>query len=121
MISENASDTIGMFSQAKYVYDNEADVSERLGLVIDGDYSGFYSEDKSVETNFEIDCFMFDEVLKYEYSFTDSNNVKVVYIAKEIGIIQLEKVNGEVWVNENLDKKLNIDFDSFTYSENTCE
>lgn len=114
-------DTISMYSHAKYVYDNKANRYDRLNVEIDRELASFITEDKSIIGGFEIDTVKFEKVIKFEYNHIKEKQFKCVYIAENIGIIQMERVNGEIWRNKNLTKLLNSDFDSFIYEETTCE
>jgi hypothetical protein len=76
---------------------------------------------KSVLNNYTIDSTMFIEVNKYAYDYTSADQVKAIYVVKNIGIIQIDRVNGEVWKNMNLKNTISVSKDSFEYDENTCE
>lgn len=115
------SDTISMHSDAKYVYDNKANRYDRANIEIDGALASFFTEDKSIVNNFVIDTVKFDKLIKFEYNHTGNMRFKRVYIAENIGIVQMERVNGEIWINKNLTEHLNTDYKSFLYEESTCE
>lgn len=115
------SDTISMYSQSKYVYDNKANRYDRLYVEIDKELASFTTENKSIIDDFEIDTVKFEKVIKFEFNHIKEKQFKRVYIAENIGIIQMERVNGEVWKNKDLTKVLNTDFNSFIYEETTCD
>ena len=114
-------DSISMYSQSKYVENKSANRYDSFYIRANGKLSGFITEDKSIVTNYTIENKTFAQVMVFEYSHTESNQFKKIVIAPEIGIIELIETNGTVWRNVDLETKLNIDKDSFEYSENTCE
>ena len=67
------------------------------------------------------DSLSFKNVKIFEFNYSDSTRVKKVYLVKNIGIIQFEMVNGEIWLNKNLSDIGENTIESFDYFENTCE
>jgi hypothetical protein len=53
----------------------------------------------------------------FKHELTNKNNFITIYTAKGIGIIKMEKLNGDVWINNNLKENKNYDFDSFDYTQ----
>jgi hypothetical protein len=118
LLSSDA-DSVGIFSQYIYNENQEARL-DNLNMRIDGAFTGFSYDHKTLLTSFEVEGVVFNDVIRFQFNYTDDLQFHTVYLAKELGIVQLNRVNGEVWVNTQLDRKLRIDFDSFRYSESEC-
>ena len=114
-------DTISMYSDSKYIEKNTADRYDSFFVRYNNKWSAFYTENKSIATNYSIYNVTFDQVLIFDYSQTQNNQLKKVVIAPEIGVAELIDANGNIWRNKDLETKLNINISSFDYSENTCE
>lgn len=121
MMMTNENDTISMYSQAKYVEDNDANLYDNLYIKIDGELSGFITEDKLLVPEFSIDTLNFNNIIKFSFNHNGNKKFNTIYIAPEIGIIQMNRNDGEIWINQNLTEIQSTSFDSFEYSENTCE
>ena len=117
----HAKDTIDMFGEASYVNDNDAIRGSYIYAKVDGNMSGFITEDASKISSYTIDSITFTNVLRYKYSHSESSKFKEIYFAENIGIIKMVRNNGEIWINNNLTQKLNTDFDTFSYNEEKCE
>ncbi|MBN2891738.1 MAG: hypothetical protein JXL97_07715 [Bacteroidales bacterium] len=117
----NETDTISIFSESYYIENNDAEKSDNFYIIAEGHLSGFINEDVTIIQNFTVDSITFNEVKKFEYPHANNSQFHKIYIAKEIGIVQMEKVDGEIWINQNLTNPLATNLESFEYSENTCE
>ncbi len=114
-------DTINMYSDSKYVEKQTANRYDNFYIKYNNTLSGFITEDKQIEINYSIDNVVFEQVLIFSYSHTEDNQFKKIVIAPEIGVAQLTDSKGNIWTNKNLETKLNVEWNSFDYSENTCE
>jgi hypothetical protein len=114
-------DSIAIVYFTKYVEKNPANKYEDITVVLNNTKSYFTEATKSVLNNYTVDSTVFNEVNRYTYDYTSSDQVKAIYLVKNIGIIQIDRVNGEVWKNMNLKNTISVSKDSFEYDENTCE
>lgn len=120
LLMTSGTDTISLFNGVTYVEDNDANKYNKLFVKIDEKLSVFITEDIST-VDLSIDTIDFANVIKYNYEFPDNLNFNTVYMAKNYGIIQMKRQNGEIWTNVNLTDELNTNINTFDYSENTCE
>ena len=118
----NKKDTISMFSDAKYVYNNKPNRYDKFYIKTNNILSGFITEDKDTLEFISINGNKIYNITKFRYDHTDSLKFKSVYIAKDIGIVKLERVNGEIWINKDLMKKDTsyTNISSFDFSEQYC-
>jgi len=114
------SDTISMYNQEKYVNDNESNVYSTCYVTIDGVTSGFITEDKSVVSSMSINSTSVSNLIKFKFANNEAGQFTEVYIAENIGIVQMVSNNGDKWINQNLIVGLDVSFGSFLYEENTC-
>jgi hypothetical protein len=119
LLSSDA-DSVGVFSQFIYNESQEARF-DNFNMRMDDVFTGFNQGHKTLLTSFEVDGVVFNNVLRFQFNHTGDLQFSTVYLAKELGIVQLNRVNGEIWINTQLERKLRIDFDSFRYSESGCE
>jgi len=115
----SGSDTLSMYSESSYIEKRTAKRRDSFYAKYNNIASG--SRDRSIETNYAIENKTFAQVLIYDYSHTESSQLKKIVIAPEIGIMELFEVNGTIWRNMDLETKLNIDISSFDYRERACE
>ena len=115
----SGNDTLSMYGESNYIEKNSAKRRDYFYVKYNDVVSG--SRDKSIETNYNIENKTFAQVLIYDYSRTESSQLKKIVIAPEIGIIELFEANGTIWRNTDLETKLNIDVNSFDYREGACE
>lgn len=121
MLLISDTDSIWFTNELRYVEDTEGNYYEDILFVIQGEQSGFYETAKTILDTYTLHAIKFIDVELFECSnCTDGVSVKKMYRAKNIGIIQFELVNGEVWTNENLTNFGTTTKDSFEFSENTC-
>ena len=117
----NETDTISIYSDERYVYNNTANRTEELQMFIDGKMSGFITEDARILENFELEGKIFGKVRVLEYLHADPLQFRRVHVAHDYGIIRMERVNGEVWINEDLTDTRPTDRSTFDYQETTCQ
>jgi hypothetical protein len=95
---------------------------EDIVFVIDGVRSGFYETAKSHLETYSIDTITFSDVEVFECPKCDIDlSVKKLYRVKNLGVIQFELVDGEVWFNKNLSDYRNITQEQFRYYEYECD
>jgi len=121
VLMTNNSDSIWFRNELRYVEDQTGNRYEDVVFVLDDKQSIFYETHMTTIETYSIDSLTFTNVKRFEYEYTDNLKVKTVYIVKNLGIIRFEMVSGEIWTNENLIDYETTTFESFTYSENTCE
>ena len=117
MVLSTAHDTIVMNGESVYVEKNPAKKYNAFFIKYNNKASGFIDEDKGILLNY----INFDQVMIFSYPYTENNQFNKIVIAPEIGVIELTETNGNVWLNTDLETKLNIDISSFEYYEKTCE
>ncbi len=117
---ENGPDTISMYSQ--FLYDQSVEVRyDNLVIKVDEELSGFLRQDITLVEFLTIGDVVFEEALRFQFAQNSGNKFRTVHVAREVGIVRMERMNGEVWTNTQPQRNLRIDFDSFDYSESTCE
>lgn len=118
----NTSDTIWINSTNDYVFDEKDESHEKIMLNINRVKSTFNETMSTILPTFTIGNHEFLNVKKFTRTYTDSANIKNVYLAKHAGIIQFEMVNGETWINKSLsqDSIPNL-IETFEYVEGSCE
>lgn len=120
LLMKNDTDTISMYSDAKYVYNNPSKRYDKFYILSGGIITGFVTEDKVLLPSINIDTIIIKDVVKFTYNHKDSLRFNSVYVAKDLGIIKLERVNGEVWINKNLTIRDTTSIKSFEFSEQYC-
>lgn len=121
MLLISGNDSIWFNNHLVYIEDREGTYREDMFFVIDGVQSGFYETHRTIIDSYEIDSISFNNVERFDYDYSESENIVSVYRVKNLGIIRFIKKNGEVWTNDNLTEFKENTIDSFNYSENTCE
>lgn len=121
MLMTNNTDSIWFKKSLRYVESNTETSQEDVVFNFDGIQSSFYETHITCLSSFSIDSLSFTSVKKFEYSYSNNLNVKTVYLVKNLGIIQYEMVNGEIWTKENLSEFETTQLNSFTFTEDTCE
>ena len=121
MLMTNESDSIWFRNQLRYVEDQTGNRYEDVVFVLNEIQSVFYETHMTESESHSFDSMTFSNVKKFEYDYTDNAKVKTVYLAKHLGIIRFEMVNGEIWTNENLTEPGTTTISTFTYTEDTCD
>ena len=114
----SGSDTIRMYGNSFYIEKQKATRHDYFYVRYNNKLSRF--KDGSIVSNYAIENKTFAQVMIFEHPHTENNQFKKVVIAPEIGIIELIEANGNIWRNIDLETKLNIEMNSFKYSETTC-
>ncbi|MDR1698464.1 MAG: hypothetical protein LBR75_01385 [Prevotellaceae bacterium] len=114
-------DTITMYSESVYIEKNAAESSNYFLITFNNVFSGYFDENRSIVSNYTIESNTFAQVLIFDYLPAANKQFNKIVIAPEIGVVQLIEANGNIWTNTDLNRKLNIDMNSFKYNENTCE
>ncbi len=121
MLLTSGNDSIWFNNELKYVEDNEGKYYEDIVFVINGEQSVFYETSKKHLDTYNIDSISFSDVECFECKSCQADfDVKKFYRVRNLGIISIEFVNGEIWINENLTKTNIITKESFNYLERTC-
>jgi hypothetical protein len=122
MLLINGNDSIWFNNQLIYQENQEEKYYEDIFFIIAGKQSGFYETSKKHLESYSIGTVDFLDVELFECSECEANwSVKKLYRVKNLGIVQLEFVNGEIWVNKNLSDYKAIDKESFEYKEYVCD
>ncbi len=117
----NGSDSIHYWGGSNYIYDQDQKRYDRIFIEINGVKSGFTNEISRTISDTIIDKINYKEVRKFKRDLLNENDFITIYTAKSIGIIKMEKSNGEIWINSNLNENQNFDFESFNYIERKDE
>lgn len=117
----NGSDSIHYWGGSNYIYDQEKERYDRVFIELEGVKSGFINEVSRSIRDTVIDNIYYKEVRIFKSDVSDNNDFITIYTAKGIGIIKMEKSNGEIWINNNLKTSQNFDFKSFNYIEREDE
>jgi len=116
----DGTDSIGVFGQHLYNQYEEFRLNN-LNIKIDGKLTAFNTSHRSVLSTHVVGGVEMRNVVRFQRNHTDSLQFRTILIAPEIGIVQMERVNGEIWTNSQLERTLRFDLESFEYSERTCE
>lgn len=116
----DGTDSIGVFGQ--HIYNQtEGYILNNLNIRVDGTLTSFNSLHMTTLATYRLEGRDFQNVVRFQHSHTDSLQFRAIFIARDIGIVRMERVNGEIWTNTQLGRTFAFDFDSFQYSERTCE
>ena len=122
MMLVNPADTIWVNSTNDYVFDNKDELSEDMMLKINHVKSGFHGTQSTILPTYSIGDNQFTNVKQFTGTYTDTAQVRTVYMAKNAGIIRFVMVNGETWTNKSLTHDSIPDLiKTFEYVEGSCE
>jgi hypothetical protein len=122
MLLIDGNDSIWFNNQLIYQENQEEKYYEDIFFVIDGKQSGFYETSKKQLEKYSIGTVDFSEIELFECpECTVDLSIKKLYRVKNLGIVRLELVNGEVWTNKNLSGYKTISQESFDYKEYVCD
>jgi len=122
MMLVNATDTIWVNITNDYIFDEKDARSEDILLIINHVRSGFHGSESILLPTCSIGGKQFADVRQFSGSYTDSTQVKTVYMAKNAGIIRFEMVNGKTWTNKSLTQDSIPDLKAtFEYVEGECQ
>lgn len=110
-------DSIGIWTEEKYVEKKTANRYETLPMKISGISSGFIEEDVQSIGGIVINGVSFNNIRKYSYQHSEPFQFKTIYVAPKIGILQMERVNGDIWTNQYLSNTLNSDKSTYIVKE----
>jgi hypothetical protein len=120
MLLTSSSDSISMHSHLVYTEYQEVEY-DNLFMKIDDKLTRFFREDVTKLSTFEVDGVVLNDVKRYHFPQAEELQFRTIYLAKDLGIVQMERVGGEIWINTQLDRFLPVDFNSFRYSESDCQ
>jgi hypothetical protein len=120
MMLAGGGDTISMHSH--YAYNQYESIRyDNIFIKMNGVITPFLREHRSELPSFQVNNVSFTKVLRYHQQiYQDVNRLSRVYVAPDTGIIQIEALNGDIWVNTELDRSLRTDFESFEYYAQDC-
>jgi hypothetical protein len=122
MLLINVNDSIWFNNQLIYQENQEEKYYEDIFLIIDGKQSGFYETSKKQLDSYSVGTTVFSDIELFECPECEVDlSVKKLYRVKNLGIVQMELVNGEIWVNKNLSDYRTIEKESFEYNEYACD
>jgi hypothetical protein len=121
MILSNESDTITLINQLTYVEDNNGTRYETLILTINGGSNEFHETSIITLPTYSIEDASFSNVKKFEKAETENPNIQSLYLAENLGIIQIEMMDGTTWTNSDLAPKNPTELTSFRFETNKCE
>lgn len=121
MLLVNSTDSLWFKNELRYVENNSGNRYVDVVFTLNGLQSVFFETHRTILPTYSINSLTFNNVQKFEYPYTESVKVKTVYMAKNLGIIRYEMVNGEIWTNGNISNPKTTTIESFIYSETTCE
>lgn len=115
-------DTIFFHNQARYVEGQDGNYSEDILIRISSEFSAFLETNRTKLNTYIIGNITINDVERFDdKEAINPLDIKILYRAKNLGIVRMELVNGEIWINENLTKLGLLTKESFDYSENVCE
>ena len=121
LILANENDTLGVVGQIHYIYNNPPRRNDRVIISIDNNNAGFVTGDRSILKSINISGVKLDSVVQFKYNHPNPEDFNRAIIGKGLGIVQLERNNGEIWTNVNLILTGTTSIDSFKYSETPCQ
>lgn len=117
----NGSDSIFYWAGSDYIYDQDQTRYDRVLIDIKGIKSGFKNIISKSTSDTIIDNHLFKEVRIFKNTNPTSDEFCTIYIGRGVGIIKMEKANGEVWSNVILTENPNFDYDTFNYHDRSYE
>jgi hypothetical protein len=122
MLLINGNDSVWFNNKLIYQEKQEEKYYEDIFFIIDGIQTGFYETSKSYLETYSTGTATFSDVELFECTKCETGlAVRKLYRVKNLGIIQFELVNGEVWVNKNLSGYRDVSQESFNYHEYVCD
>jgi len=116
----NGADSIGVVGQHVYNQYEEFRLSN-LNIKVDGRLTAFNSTHRTNLATYRLGDMEFRNVIRFQHNHTDSLQFRAIFIAPEIGIVRMDRVNGEIWINTHLGRILPSDLPTFRYTERVCE
>jgi hypothetical protein len=121
MLITNYIDSIWFTHRVKYIYDHEPNHYEDIGLNFENSKNFFNETCLDTTINLKINEKIIPEVEVYSNEYKNRpENIKLLYRAKNIGIIQYITNDGEVWTLSNLNSHKSIDINNFRYETTYC-
>ncbi len=122
MLLKSGVDSLWLRREVMYVNDNKGNNYEEIVFTINGKQSGFYETDRSKINSVTINEKTFTDVVFYTCSECEKDlSVNKMYSVKNLGVVQFEQVNGEVWTRTNLSNYGATTMESFIFEETTCD
>ncbi len=121
MLLVNEGDSIWFRHNLLYIENQSGNQYEDVVFVFNNVQSALYETNRSALTSYETNGITFENLRKYEKTYTEPTKVNKVFTVKNLGIIRFEMVNGDVWTNANLTNYVVTSQSSFSYSENICQ
>jgi hypothetical protein len=119
LISNN--DSIGFNNLLVSQKHQKEQYDQRISFVINGSQSWMFENNKTTLETFSINTITFSNVEQFVCEeYEGELSLKKLYQVKNLGIIQFELRNGEIWRNKNLTEYQETNKDSFKYSEGVC-
>ena len=121
MLITNYVDSIWFAKKTKYIYDNDANHYEEIGMYFENSKNFFNQTSLDTTMTLVINGTTFHDVQVYSNDIDNKpRNIKVMYRAKNIGIIQYVTHDGEIWTLSNFRHPKLIDINNFRYKTTYC-
>ena len=118
----NENDTISLWKDSFYQYDNDADLSQYIHISFGDTLVSFSHSDIIDEKSIVIDSTQIENCIIFQKKLDDvSNNLEIV-LSENQGIIKMIDYRGNIWTIKNLNNSPNsLTLDDFEYFEEVCE